>query len=99
MAKDEIRIKTKLRMVDGISEALHCLNRGDRSGMNLQIENLKASALDFDDKVQQDVLALSEQLQFQSLYDPLHWADIEVQKRVDCLLEDLGFTSPKDPLF
>lgn len=89
--KDELPFRSKLRMCEEIAEIVFHLHRGERSQSDPLIEDLKVRALYLDDEIQHDVLAFSEQVQFQYAYDPYHKVTPDVQKAADRLIKDLGF--------
>ncbi len=88
----ELPFRSKLAMVEDIRAILGCLNRRERA--DVWIEDLKARSVFFDEDVQQAVLMFSEQVQFQSAYDPVYGVTAEVERAADKVVEWLGFTPP-----
>ena len=89
----ELPIRSKKVMAQDIAEIVQCLHRGERSHVDLLIEDLKVRAINFDQTVQQDVLMFAEAVQFQAVYDPWHKVTIEVEKAADRLISDLGLSN------
>lgn len=88
----ELPIRSKLEMVDDVIQILHYLQDGNRKLADPVIDDLKIRSLFLDEQIQSDVLVFSEQVHFQYAYDPNHNVTPEVEKAVDKLIEDLGFT-------
>lgn len=80
----------KLIMCEDVAHVIFHLHHGQRSQAEPLIKDLKTRSLLMGDKIQQDVLIFSEQVQFQYDYDPQHLVTPEVQKAADHLLKDLG---------
>ena len=78
-------------MCEDIAYIIHHLHYGERAHAEPLIRDLKTRSLFLEDKIQQDVLNFSEQVQFQYDYDPQHKVTPEVQAAADDLLKDLGF--------
>ena len=78
-------------MCEDIAFIIHHLHYGERKLAEPLIRDLKTRSLLLEDKIQQDVLKFSEQVQFQYDYDPQHKVTPEVQEAADNLLKDLGF--------
>ncbi len=74
-----------------MAHIIYHLHNGQRALGDPLINDLKTRSLLMEDKIQQDVLMFSEQVQFQYDYDPWHKVTPEVQEAADHLLEDLGF--------
>lgn len=89
----ELPIRSKLEMIHDISEAIVSLHKGEKMQSDLYLEDLKARSLFFDPQIQQDVLILCEQIEFQYAYDPWHKITPEIRRAADKLIEDLGFTN------
>lgn len=87
----ELPFRSKLEMAEDIAQIIQCLHTGQRSAADLLIEELKTRSIFLDEKIQQDVLMFSEQVQFQYDYDPWHLVTGDIKKAADRLLEDLGF--------
>jgi len=87
----ELPIRSKIEMAKDVAEIVQCLHTGQRSAADLLIEDLKTRSVFLDEKIQQDVLIFSEQVQFQYDYDPWHLVTGDIQKAADRLLGDLGF--------
>lgn len=92
--KKELPIRSKVEIIEKISEILQCLHRGQRSAADLLIEEVKSRSLFLEDPIQQDVLMFAESVQFQASYDPWHRISVEISKAADKLIEDLGFHPP-----
>jgi hypothetical protein len=90
----ELPIRSKLDMLDDVVKIIHYLHEGDRVAADHLIDDLKTRAVYLDEKIQQDVLIFSEQVQFQYDYDPWHKVTPEVQSAADQLISDLGFYRP-----
>lgn len=90
----ELPIRSKLEMAQDIGKIIHYLHTGQRSSVDLLIEDLKTRSVFMDEQIQQDVLSFSEQVCFQYDYDPWHTVTPNVQKAADKLIEDLGFRPP-----
>jgi len=89
--QDELPIRSKLKMLEDVSQIIHFLHTGDRPKADALIHDLKKRALFLDAQIQNSVLIFSEQVQFQYDYDPWHKITPEVQKAADKLIDDLGF--------
>ena len=96
MSKNQLPIRSKKQIADGIGEVLHCLHTGQRSATDLLLESLKSDAILLEDPIQQDVLKFAEAVQFQAVYDDWHRITPEVEQAANRLIEALGFTPPKD---
>lgn len=90
----ELPIRSKLDMLDDVVKIIHYLHEGDRAAADHLIDDLKTRAIYLDEKIQQDVLIFSEQVQFQYDYDPWHKVTLDVQTAADQLISDLGFYYP-----
>lgn len=84
-------IRLKEAMVEDIAETIHCLHYGLKSATDLLLDDLKSRALLCDEKIQQAVMAFSEQVQFQFAYDQRHEMSKEVESAAIHLLTALGF--------
>ncbi len=93
--KGEYPIHSKIEMRRDIAKIVTHLHQGERSQSDLLLADLKARAVYFPEKIQQDVLMFSDQVQFQYDYDPWHRVTPEVQKAADQILLDLGLSPPK----
>ena len=82
---------SKSIMCEDVAHIIYHLHHGQRSLGDSLIEDLKTRSLLLEDKIQQDVLMFSSQVQFQYDYDPWHKVTPEVQEAADHLLEDLGY--------
>ncbi len=82
---------SKSIMCEDVAHIISHLHHGQRALADPLINDLKTRSLLMEDKIQQDVLMFSEQVQFQYDYDPWHKVTPEVQEAADHLLEDLGF--------
>ena len=89
----ELPIRSKLEMAQDVAEILHCLHTGQRSALDLLVQDLKTRSIYFEDQIQQDVLVFAEQVQFQYDYDPWHKVTEDIEKAADRLIEDLGLPS------
>lgn len=89
--KHPLPFRSKLEMCEEIAQIVCYLHYGDKRKSDPLIEDLKIRSLYLDETIQQDVLAFSEQVQFQYAYDPSHQVTKDVQKAADRLLKDLGF--------
>lgn len=89
-------IRSKIEIAQKTGELLACLHKGHFFTANHLIEDLKRSSLYLEDPIQQDVLMLSQAIQFQEVYDPTHCITLEIKRIADRLIEDLGFVPPKD---
>ena len=87
----KLPIRSKLEMIQDVSEILLALHDGDRDLLERLVIDLKGHALCFDDMVQRDVLQFSENVQFQLLVDPNRLITADIEKAADRLVEDLGF--------
>ena len=90
----ELPIRLKVEMAQAVAEIIKTLHQGKDSSLHVMIDDLKAHALFLDDVIQSDVLAFSEQVIFQMVYDPFHSVTIPVEQAADRLIEDLGFCPP-----
>lgn len=90
----ELPIRSKVEMIQDIGKILHHLCNGDRSSLDVLIEDLKNRSIFMEEQIQQSVLSFAEQIQFQYNYDPWHKVTPEIQRAADKLIEDLGFTPP-----
>jgi hypothetical protein len=93
---ENIPLHTKIDMLEDIVNIIHFLHTGERSSVDLHINNLKANALYGSETLQQHVLNFSEQVQFQYDYDPDHRINKEIQDAADTLIQDLGFPKAVD---
>jgi hypothetical protein len=87
----ELPIRSKVQMAQEVGEVLQCLHRGQRSQVDLLLEDLKSRSIYLGEKIQQDVLVFAEQVQFQYVYDPWHCVTKNIQQAADKLIDDLGF--------
>ena len=92
---EDLPIRTKVEMAEEVGEIIHALFTGHRPSADRLIENLKLRATTLDEAIQQDVLMFAEQVQFQYDYDPWHKVTPGVTKAADKLIEDLGFSPPR----
>ncbi len=90
----ELPIRLKIEMAQAVASIIKSLHEGQDSSLHMMIDNLKAHALFMDESIQQGVLAFSEQVLFQMVYDPWHAVTIPIENAADQLVEELGFCPP-----
>ncbi|MCC6128081.1 MAG: hypothetical protein IT584_02645 [Chlamydiae bacterium] len=95
---DELPIRSKKEIAEGVGKIIHYLHTGQRSAADLLIEDLKVRSIYLSEDIQRDVLIFAEEVQFQYAYDPWHKVTTDVEKAADKLIEDLGFFPPAPPL-
>jgi len=92
----ELPIRSKIKMATDIVKTIYYLHHGERVQAEWFLNELKARALYLDEDIQQSVLMFAEQISFQFDYDPYHKVTPEVQQSADHLIENLGFSKPKE---
>ena len=92
----ELPIRSKLQMIDDIAKIINHLHNNERIEADQLLLDLKRRSLYMDDEIQQSVLMFAEQISFQFDYDREHKVTSDVQQAADKLIENLGFSKPKD---
>jgi len=77
------------RILKIIVDAINLLGHGEFSLLDPLLDNLKKTSMEFDDKIQEDVLDFIQQIEFQKDYDPAHLVTKEIQQTADRLITDL----------
>lgn len=91
---NELPIRSKKEIAEGVGKIIGFLHTGQRSSADLLIEELKVRSLYLDPDIQNALLIFVEEVQFQYAYDPWHKVTLEVEKAADRLIENLGFIPP-----
>ena len=82
--------RSKKNIKKDVAQIVDYLHNGERSLGDRCIDELKTHSINFNEKIQQDVLMFVDQSYFQYDYDPWHKVTPEVQKAADRLLRDLS---------
>ncbi len=93
---NELPIRSKKEIAEGVGKIIHFLHTGQRSAADLLIEELKVRSLYLEEPIQRALLIFAEEVQFQYAYDPWHKVTQEVEDAADKLIENLGFFPPSE---